>query len=163
MIGEVVGLREQLNWFEHLPLFGKRIAITRARDQAGVLRDELAALGAEIIEIPTIEIRPPDSWEALDSAIGRLNEFQYLLLTSANGVKNFLARLAASGRDVRALSGLTIGAIGPVTAAEFAQTGVKVDLMPKEYVAEGLLAALAEHDLRGTSDPDSAGARGPRP
>lgn len=151
VIGEVVGLRERLNWFEHLPLFGKRIAITRAREQAGVLRDELAALGADVIEIPTIEIRPLDSWARLDSALGRLEEFQYLLVTSANGVKNFLARLAACGRDVRALSGLTIGAIGPATAAEFARTGVKVDLMPKDYVAEGLLAVLANHDLRGKS------------
>ena len=118
IIGEVVSLRDRLNWFERLPLFGKRIAITRARDQAGVLREELAALGAEVIEIPTIEIRPPDSWEPLDAAIGRLEEFHYLLMTSANGVRNFLARLAASGRDVRALKGLTIGAIGPATAAE---------------------------------------------
>jgi uroporphyrinogen III methyltransferase/synthase len=149
VVGEVVNLREQLNWFEHLPLFGKRIVITRAREQAGVLREELAALGAEVIEIPTIEIRPPDSWEPLDAAIRRLQEFQYLLATSANGVRNFLARLAASGRDVRALHGLTIGAIGPATAAEFALTGVKVDLLPKEYVAEGLIAALGDRDLRG--------------
>lgn len=149
VIGDVVKLRGQLNWFEHLPLFGKRIAITRARDQAGVLRDDLTALGAEVIEIPTIEIRPPDSWEPLDAAIRRLEEFQYLLVTSANGVRNFLARLAVSGRDVRALKGITIGAIGPATAAEFARTGVKVDLLPTEYVAEGLLAALGDRDLRG--------------
>src|ERR1039458_5786500 len=148
VIGEVVGLRQRLNWYEHLPLFGKRIAITRAREQAGVLREELAALGAEVIEIPTIEIRPPDSWEPLDAAIRRLEEFHYLLVTSANGVRNFLARLAASGRDVRALRGLTIGAIGPATAAEFARTGVKVDLLPMDYVAEGLLAALSDRDLR---------------
>ena len=113
------------------------------------LREELAALGAEVIEIPTIEIRPPDSWEPLDAAIRRLEEFHYLLVTSANGVRNFLARLAASGRDVRALKGLTIGAIGPATAAEFARTGVKVDLLPTEYVAEGLVAALGDRDLRG--------------
>jgi uroporphyrinogen III methyltransferase/synthase len=149
VIGEVVNLRKRLNWFEQLPLFGKRIAVTRAREQAGVWREELAALGAEVIEIPTIEIRPPDSWEPLDSAIRRLEEFHYLLVTSANGVRNFLARLAASGRDVRALKGLTIGAIGPATAAEFARTGVKVDLLPAEYVAEGLLAALGGSDLRG--------------
>ncbi|HXW12977.1 MAG TPA: uroporphyrinogen-III C-methyltransferase [Terriglobia bacterium] len=149
VIGDVVRLREGLNWFEHLPLFGKRVAITRAREQAAVLHDELSALGAEVIEIPTIEIRPPDSWEPLDAAIRRLDEFNYLLVTSANGVRNFLARLAASGRDVRALKGLTIGAIGPATAAEFARTGVKVDLLPTEYVAEGLLAALADRDLRG--------------
>ena len=149
VIGDVVNLREHLNWFERLPLFGKRIVITRARAQASVLREELSALGAEVIELPTIEIRPPDSWEPLDSAIRRLVEFQYLLATSANGVRSFLARLDACGRDVRALHGLTIGAIGPATAAEFARTGVKVDLVPKEYVAEGLLAALGDRDLRG--------------
>jgi uroporphyrinogen III methyltransferase/synthase len=161
VIGEVVRLRERLNWFEHLPLFGKRIAITRAREQAGVLHDELADLGAEVIEIPTIEVRPPDSWEPLDAAIRRLEEFHYLLVTSANGVRNFLARLAASGRDVRALKGLMIGAIGPATAAEFARTGVKVDLMPMEYVAEGLLAVLADRDLRGKAFliPRARGAR----
>jgi len=149
VIGEVVGLREKLDWFEHLPLFGKRIAITRAREQASVLREELAALGAKVIEIPTIEIRPPDSWAPLDAALKRLEEFQFLLVTSANGVKNFLARLSASGRDVRSLHRLTIGAIGPATAAEFARTGVKVDLLPTEYVAEGLLAALGNRDVQG--------------
>jgi uroporphyrinogen III methyltransferase/synthase len=148
VIGEVVSLREHLNWFERLPLFGKRIVITRAREQADGLREPLAALGAKVIEIPTIEIQPPDLWEPLDAAIRRLDEFHYLLLTSANGVRNFLARLAASGRDVRALGGLTIGAIGPATAAEFARTGVKVDLLPTKYLAEGLIAALADRDLR---------------
>ena len=97
VIGDVVNLRKHLNFFERLPLFGKRIAITRARDQAVVLREALAALGADVIEIPTIEIRPPDSWEPLDAAIGRLEEFNYLLVTSANGVRNFLERLTASG------------------------------------------------------------------
>jgi len=133
----------------NLPLLGKRVAITRARAQASVLRAQLEALGAEVLEIPTIEIRPPDSWAPLDAAILRLGEFHYLLLTSANGVRNFLARLAACGRDVRALAGLTVGAIGPATAAELARAGVTVDLMPAEYVAEGLLAALADRDLRG--------------
>jgi uroporphyrinogen III methyltransferase/synthase len=149
VVGEVVKLREQLNWFERLPLFGKRIAITRTRELAGVLREELTALGAEVIEIPTIEIRDPASWEPLDSAIRRLDEFDYLLVTSASGVRNFLRRLEACGRDVRDLKGLIIGAIGPATAAEFARTGVKVDVVPREYVAEGLLEALGNRDLRG--------------
>ena len=149
IVGDVVKLREQLNWFERLPLFGKRIAITRTREQAGALRDELVALGAEVVEIPTIEIRPPASWEPLDDAIRRLPEFDYLLATSANGVRNFLARLEACGRDVRDLKGLTIGAIGPATAAEFAKSGIRVDLMPREYRAEGLLEALKECDLQG--------------
>ena len=134
---------------DHLPLSGKRIAITRAREQASVLREKLAALGADVVEIPTIEIRPPDSWEPLDAAIRRLEDFDYLLVTSANGVRNFLARLAVMGRDVRALRELTIGAIGPATAAEFTRASVKVDLLPAEYVAEGLLAALGDRDLRG--------------
>jgi uroporphyrinogen III methyltransferase/synthase len=134
---------------EHLPLFAKRIAITRAREQASVLREALTALGAQVIEIPTIEIRPPDSWEPLDAAIRRLEEFDFLLVTSANGVRNFLARLTACGRNVQDLKGLTIGAIGPATAAELAHAGVKVDILPLEYVAEGLLAALGDGDLRG--------------
>jgi uroporphyrinogen III methyltransferase/synthase len=151
VVGEVVSLREQLNWFERLPLFGKRIVITRGRDQAASLRQTLTELGAEVIEIPTIEIRDPDSWEPLDAAIHRLGEFDYLLVTSANGVRNFLARLKACGRDVRDLKGLTIGAIGPATAAEFAKTGITVDFVPREYRAEGLLELLAGTELRGKS------------
>jgi uroporphyrinogen III methyltransferase / synthase len=149
IVGEVVNLRKQLNWFERLPLFGKRIVITRAREQAGALREGLEELGAQAVEIPTIEIRDPDSWEPLDQAIGRLETFQYLLVTSANGVRNFLRRLAAGGRDVRDLKGLTIGAIGPATAAEFARTGVRVDFVPREYRAEGLIEVLSGHDLKG--------------
>lgn len=149
VVGEVVKLREHLNWFERLPLFGKRIVITRARDQADVLRDALEELGAQTIAIPTIEIRDPASWEPLDKAIGRLEEFDYLLVTSANGVRNFLRRLDACGRDVRDLKGLVIGAIGPATAAEFAKTRVKVDFIPKEYRAEGMLEVLGSRKIKG--------------
>jgi uroporphyrinogen III methyltransferase / synthase len=151
IVGEVVTLREQLSWFEKLPLFGKRIAITRARDQASILRDSLAELGAEVVEIPTIEIRNPVSWEPLNAAIERLGDFQYLLVTSANGVRNFVSRFKASGRDARDLKGLTIGAIGPATAEEFAKFGITVDFVPKEYRAEGLLASLEGKDLQGKS------------
>jgi uroporphyrinogen III methyltransferase/synthase len=148
-VGEVVSLREQLNCFERLPLFGRRIAITRTREQAGALRGQLTALGAQVIEIPTIEIRDPASWQPLDSAIRRLEEFDYLLVTSANGARNFLRRLEACGRDLRDLKGLIIGAIGPATAAEFAKSGVKVDVTPRQYVAERLLEALGDRDLHG--------------
>lgn len=149
VVGEVVKLRDHLNWFERLPLFGRRIVITRARDQDGALRDALEDLGAQTIAIPTIEIRDPDSWEPLDRAIRHLEEFDYLLVTSANGVRNFLRRLDACGRDVRDLKGLNIGAIGPATAAEFAKTGVKVDFIPEEYRAEGLLEVLASRKIKG--------------
>jgi len=149
VVGEVVKLRQHLQWFERLPLFGKRIVLTRAREQSASLREALEELGAEVIEIPTLEIRPPASWEPLDSAIRRLEEFDYLLVTSANGVRNFLSRLKACGRDVRDLKGLRIGAIGPATAAEFARVGIRVDFLPREYRAEGLLEALGDRDLKG--------------
>jgi len=151
VVGEVVQLREELNWFERLPLFGKRIVTTRTRQQAGTLRESLEELGAETIEISAIEIHDPQSWEPLDKAIRRLEDFNYLLLTSANGVKNFLRRLQACNRDVRDLKGLHIGAIGPATAAEFARVGIKVDFLPREYRAEGLLESLQSVDIRGKS------------
>jgi uroporphyrinogen III methyltransferase / synthase len=149
VVGEVVSLRERLNWFELLPLAGKRIAVTRAREQSSRLVETLEELGAETVAIPTIEIRPPDSWQPLDDAIRRLNEFDYLLATSANGVRHFFARLSVAGRDARDLKGLTIGAIGPATAAEFAASGINVDFVPRQYQAEGLLAALQDRDVKG--------------
>ena len=132
-----------------LPLAGKRIVITRAQDKASVLADALAAVGAEVVSIPTIEIRDPESWEALDEAIGRLEEFDFLLVTSANGVRRFLARLNARGRSTSDLDRLEIGAIGPVTAEEFSRAGVRVDFIPREYRAEGLLEMLRTRDLKG--------------
>ncbi len=149
VVGRVVNLRDQLGWYERLPLFGKRIVITRAREQAEPLKNALAERGALPVELPAIEIRDPDSWALLDDAIRRLETFDYLLLTSANGVRRFLARLEACGRDARDLKGIEIGVIGPATAAEFARTGVRVDFVPQEYRAEGLLEALRGRDLGG--------------
>jgi uroporphyrinogen III methyltransferase / synthase len=144
-----------------LPLTGKRIVITRRREQSRELRRALVALGAEVVEIPTIEIRPPASWDPLDQAIRRITEFDYLLLTSVNGVLSFLARLRACGADVRDLAGLQVGAIGPATAAALVQAGVSVDFVPKEYRAEGLLQSLSNHDVRGKTFliPRAKGAR----
>ncbi|HEX5413116.1 MAG TPA: uroporphyrinogen-III C-methyltransferase [Terriglobia bacterium] len=151
VVGKVAALREELNWFERLPLFGKRIVTTRARGQSAAFRDALESLGAESIEIPAIEIRDPHSWQPLDRAIGRLQEFDYLLFTSTNGVAKFLGRLAACGRDVRDLKGLLIGAIGPATAAELAATGIRADFLPEEYRAEGLIECLKGAEVRGKS------------
>ena len=131
-----------------LPLAGKRIVVTRRREQSRELREALVALGAEVVEIPTLEIRTPATWEPLDQAIRRITEFDYLLLTSVNGVLSFLARLRACGGDVRNLAGLQVGAIGPATAAALAQAGVRVDFVPKEYRAEGLLESLSNHDVQ---------------
>ncbi len=149
VVGDVVGLHDELNWFESLPLFGKRIVTTRAREQSGALKEALRELGAEAVEVPAIEILDPQSWQPMDQAIGRLDEFDYLVFTSANGVKKFLGRLQVCGRDVRDLKGLQIGAIGPGTAAELAATGIRVDFMPREYRAEGLMEHFNDLDVRG--------------
>jgi uroporphyrinogen III methyltransferase/synthase len=151
VVGEVVKMREHLNWRDALPLAGKRIAVTRAREQAGTLVETLEELGAETVTIPTIEFREPKSWKPLDDALRRLEEFDYLLATSANGVRSFMARLKAAGRDARGLKGVTIGAIGPATAAEFDRTGIKVDFVPREYRAEGLLESLQGREVAGKS------------
>jgi uroporphyrinogen III methyltransferase/synthase len=148
VVGEVVALRSQLNWFERLPLFGQRIVVTRPRDQAAALTDRLRALGAEAISLPTIEIRPPDDWTPLDEAISRLDTYDWLIFTSANGVNKFIERLDQSPSDLRCLRA-RICAIGPATAEALSTLHLKVDRLPAEYVAESLLQAFAGDDLNG--------------
>jgi uroporphyrinogen III methyltransferase/synthase len=150
VVGDVVRLREQLNWFEKRPLFGKRIVLTRAQEQAREFSQLLAAYGAEPVEAPTIQIVPPASWQAIDHAIGRIADYSWLIFTSVNGVKPFMERLRLVRRDSRALAHLRVGAIGPRTADELGKHGLIPDLVPSEYQAEGMLAALGAHDLRGT-------------
>jgi uroporphyrinogen III methyltransferase/synthase len=147
-VGEVVRLREKLDWFTRLPLFGKRIVVTRAGGQAETLAGRLRALGADAIELPAIEIRPAGDYSALDAAIARLAGYDWLIFTSANGVRFFLERLDRSSRDVRAIRG-RIAAIGPATSSALEALHLKVDRMGGQFVAEGLLEALADDDLRG--------------
>jgi uroporphyrinogen III methyltransferase/synthase len=146
IVGEVVRLRDKLDWFERLPLFGKRIVATRAREQADALASRLSALGAGVVELPTIEIRPPADCAPLDRAIAQLDTYDWLVFTSANGVRFFLDRLDAGENDLRKLRA-KICAIGPATRAAVEALHLKVDLMGKEYVAEGMLEAFADHDL----------------
>jgi uroporphyrinogen III methyltransferase/synthase len=148
IVGEVVRLREKLNWYENLPLFGKRIVVTRAKGQAGGLAASLEALGACVIEIPTIEIQPPADPAPLDRAIDNLASYDWLIFTSANGVRYFIERLDRSATDLRSLRA-RICAIGPATRAAVEALHLKVDLMGAEYVAESLLEAFAAHDLSG--------------
>jgi len=150
VVGEVVGLREQLNWFERRPLFGKRIVVTRPEDQAGEFSQLLSAYGAEPVVVPTIQIVPPAGWQAIDQAIAGLAEYRWLILTSVNGIAPFMDRLRAAGKDTRALSHLCICAIGPRTARELERHGLVADLVPAQYQAEGLIDALSDRDLRGT-------------
>src|ERR1035441_8623254 len=148
IIGEVVRLHDKLNWYEKLPLFGKRIVVTRAREQAGALAALLDRLGAEVIELPTIEIQPAEDYQPLDNAIANLRDYGWLIFTSANGVRFFLERLDRSKSDLRAIEG-RICAIGPATRDALERFHLKVDCLAKEYVAEGLLETLAAYDLAG--------------
>jgi uroporphyrinogen III methyltransferase/synthase len=146
VIGEVVALREKFNWFETLPLFGKRVVVTRDRRQAVDLAEPLEALGAEAMLLPMIEIREAVDFAPLDNAIENLNSYDWLIFTSVNGVRYFVDRLDRSGRDLRALKA-EICAIGPATRAAVEALHLKVELMPEEYVAESLVKAFDGEDL----------------
>lgn len=149
IVGEVVRLREKLSWFEKLPLFGKRIVITRAREQAGTFAAVLRGLGAEVMELPTIRIEQAPDYGPLDRAIDELPEYDWIIFTSANGVRFFLDRLNASVRDLRSIRG-KICAIGPATRAALQELHLKVEVTAERYVAEGLLESLAAFDFTGT-------------
>ncbi|HVW09346.1 MAG TPA: uroporphyrinogen-III C-methyltransferase [Bryobacteraceae bacterium] len=146
IVGDVVRLRAKLSWFEKLPLFGKKIVVTRAAEQAGALSSMLHQLGADVTELPTIEIRPAADYASLDAAIARLPEYDWLIFTSVNGVRYFLERLDASQSDLRSIRG-KLCAIGPATRDALERFHVKVDVMADEYVAEGLLRVLGAFDF----------------
>ena len=142
VVGPVVGLRENLRWFDARPLFGKRVLITRPREQAAELVDRLADLGADPIEAPTIRIAPPDDYGPLDEACAAAGTFDWIVFTSVNGVEYFMQRLLAGPDDVRSLMGVRLCAIGPATAEGLGRFGLKVDLMPVEHRAEAVLDEL---------------------
>jgi len=131
------------------PLAGKRIVVTRARAQAGGLAGRIEKLGGEVIEFPTIEIEPPESFAALDAAIGRIAAYDWLIFTSVNAVDQFLVRLDHCGKSTAELHGKRIAAIGPPTAQRLKAAGIDGCLVPRQYRAEGILAALRPEDLRG--------------
>jgi uroporphyrinogen III methyltransferase/synthase len=149
VVGEVVRLRAQLNWFEQRPLFGKRILVTRPKRQAAEFSDLIQAQGGEAVECPTIEIAPAEDRAPLDAALARLSSYKWLIFTSVNGVDPFMTRLLETQRDVRALAGLTICCIGPRTAEALAAYGLRADIIPEQFQAEGILESLAGRQLRG--------------
>jgi uroporphyrinogen III methyltransferase/synthase len=150
VVGRVAALREHLRWFDARPLFGKRILVTRPREQSAELADLLEGLGAEAIEAPMIRILPPDDYGPLDAACATAGRFDWIVFTSGNAVEAFMGRLLASGRDLRALGGVRVCAVGPATTERLARYGLKVDLVPREYKAETLAQTLAESgDVRG--------------
>ncbi len=148
IIGGVVSLREKLNWYEKLPLFGKRIVVTRAREQAGELSGKLRALGADVVDLPVIALRPPDDYTALDNAIAALATYDWLIFTSTNAVEYFLHRLDHSGSDLRVLRA-KICAIGPATRAAVEALHLKVDVVPSNSASEGIVDAFRAYWMKG--------------
>jgi uroporphyrinogen III methyltransferase/synthase len=149
VVGQVVGLRDKLQWFERRPLLGRNIVVTRARNQASDLVARLSALGANCLEYPTIEVVPLEDNGPLDAAIERLAEYHWLIFTSVNGVRFFFERLFALGLDVRALHQVRTAVIGPVTAEKLRAFGLRSDILPASYRAESIVAAFAEEALDG--------------
>ena len=127
-------------------LAGRRIVITRRREQAEGLREALRRKGAAVIEFPTIALKPPRSWQALDRALEHLDDYAWVIFTSANGVEFFFRRLRAKRKKIRPLWRARLAAIGPSTAAALRQCGLRADVVPIEYKAEGLLRALARRE-----------------
>jgi uroporphyrinogen III methyltransferase/synthase len=144
IVGDVVALRSALAWFEHRPLFGKRILVTRPRRQAWDLVCRLEQLGAVPLILPAVEIREPADWAPVDEALGRLADYRWLVFTSANGVHGLLRRLRKTGRDLRALGSTQLAAIGPGTAQALREYHLEPDLVPPEFRSESLATALRD-------------------
>ncbi|HEY5811376.1 MAG TPA: uroporphyrinogen-III C-methyltransferase [Terrimicrobiaceae bacterium] len=142
VFGEVAKLRQKLNWFEKLPLFGKRIAVTRTRRQAGELVDRLRALGAEAFELPTIRIEPPPNKKEFYQLVADSHIYDWIVFTSPNGADAFFTAFYEIYRDARDLGGARIAAIGPATAERVRSYHLQVDVQPDKYVAEAIIAAL---------------------
>jgi uroporphyrinogen III methyltransferase / synthase len=149
IVGEVVNLREKLRWFDNRPLFGRSVMVTRGADQAGEFTAKLERLGARVYGCPTIEITPPENYGELDRAIRDLDSFHWIIFTSYNAVRYFFARLNERGLDTRALGRCRICAVGPKTAAALAPFGVRADLVPADYKAQGVVAEFAAMDIVG--------------
>jgi uroporphyrinogen-III synthase len=137
-------MNEQEKTGSSLPLAGCRILVSRARAQAGALADGLRAVGAEVLEIPFIEIRQPRSFKGLDESLKLVAEYEWLILTSVNGVRAMFERMALLNIPRRVLSHLNIAAIGPATRAAIEREGLKVAVTPSEYVAEAIVESLSD-------------------
>jgi uroporphyrinogen III methyltransferase/synthase len=146
VIGDVVKLRKTLNWYESRPLFGRRIVVTRTREQASQLTRLLLNLSAEVLEIPTIKIVPTDRKADLADALLELNSYDWIVFTSPNGVTTFFDSFFKAFEDMRDIGGVRIAAVGPATAAKLRELHLKVDLMPDEYVAAKIANAFTKFE-----------------
>jgi uroporphyrinogen III methyltransferase/synthase len=143
VVGRVVGLREHLRWFDAKPLFGRRILVTRPRDQAAEMVELIESLGAEAVEAPMIRVIPPEDYGPLDTACAEAGRFDWIVFSSANAVDAFMERLQASPLDLRALGGAKLCAVGPATTERLGKYGLKVDLVPEEYGADAIAHAFS--------------------
>ncbi|MBT7454031.1 MAG: uroporphyrinogen-III C-methyltransferase [Gemmatimonadetes bacterium] len=148
VVGEVVAQRQALEWFEGRPLFGRRILITRSREQCRPLRLLLEAEGGEVFELPMLQLSDPEDAAPLDKALTQLQKFQWIIFTSPNAVSYFFTSLQRSGRDARALGSCRIATIGSATASHLADYGISPDLTPTSHSSAGLAAAFADIDLQ---------------
>ena len=148
-IGPVVALRQQLNWFESKPLFGRRLLVTRSREQAGPLQQRLEAEGAAVSTLPLLHIGPPDDWTAVDAAQDRLRDAAWVVFTSPNSVSFFCDRLYQRGLDARAFAHTRIAAVGLATATALRQQGLVADLVPPSQSQASLASAFAAFDVAG--------------
>ena len=142
VFGPVVELRPKIRWFDNRPLFGKRVLVTRSRTQASILAELLTAEGAEPVELPTIEIVPAADHPQLRQAAREISSFQWIVLTSVNGVEALFQALAEEGLDTRALAGVRVAAVGPATADALMSRGVRADCVPTQYVSESIVEEL---------------------
>lgn len=149
VVGEVVHLREKLSWFEQKPLHGKRVLVTRSREQASDLSRRIEELGGEPWEFPTIQVTEPEDYRPLDSAIAQLPGYQWMVFTSVNGVKYFFNRMKHLNKDIRDLHGIKLCAIGPKTREALEAFSLKVDYVPGEYRAEQIIEGLKGKVQRG--------------
>ncbi|MBM3864011.1 MAG: HemD protein, partial [Verrucomicrobia bacterium] len=147
VIGEVVNERKKINWFEHRPLSGRRIVITRTREQAGMLTRSLRGLGAEVIELPTIRIEAPEDKRGFAEMVTHAHEYDWIVFTSPNGVQRFFDAFFAVFEDARSLGNPRIAAIGNGTATAIRQYRIGVDLIPERFVAEGLVDAFRNESV----------------
>jgi len=148
IVGEVVSLREKLQWFEKKPLFGKRVLVTRARSQASELSEKIAELGGEAFEYPLIRMQSPSDSAPLDNALRELGTYSWVMFTSPNGVEFFFKRMRELGIDIRTMTG-KIAAVGPKTAEALLERGLTVSVTAAEFHAEGLLESLQGQLAKG--------------
>ncbi|HLE81918.1 MAG TPA: uroporphyrinogen-III C-methyltransferase, partial [Dehalococcoidia bacterium] len=149
IVGEVVQLRDRLRWFDNRPLFGKRVLVTRSRDQASQLSELLTTFGADALEAPAIEIQEPEDYGPLDAALRGLPQYGWVVFTSVNGVGACFRRLQVIGKDARAFAATKLAAVGSATAASLEQHGITPDFVPDRYLTQEVATGLAQRGIAG--------------